>query len=40
MTQMLDTEAIRQMLKISKSYLLGEKNNPPTSDGGRVAARL
>ena len=33
---MLDPEAIRQMLKISKSYLLGEKNNPPTSDGGRV----
>jgi len=28
MTQMLDPEAIRQMLKISKSYLLGEKKQP------------
>lgn len=28
MTQMLDPEAIRQMLKTSKSYLLGEKKQP------------
>lgn len=28
MTQMLDPEAISNMLKISKSYLLGEKKEP------------
>jgi hypothetical protein len=29
MTQMLDHEAIRSMLKISEMYLLGEKKEPP-----------